>query len=329
MRRRTLLAVGSVAAAFHAAGFAKDHAKRRLIGVLMHLAESDPEARLRLQAFTEGLVRAGWLVERNLSVVVGWSGGDAKKLVATAESLIKLSPEVLVVHTTAATKVVARLTSTIPTVFVQVSDPVGDGIVQSIRQPGGNITGFTNLEFSLGGKWLALLREMSPQLSEIGLLFNPQVTTFGKHIVEDAQRSGRHIGVGTHVLSVSNLAEVTESLKAWAEVPKRGLLVFPDAFLTPNRDHVVSLATKLQLPSISPFRYWAVSGALMSYGSDALDAHRRSASYVAAILKGASPSSLPVQYPTVYQLVINRGAAKALGIEIPTGLLARADELLE
>jgi putative ABC transport system substrate-binding protein len=250
---------------------------------------------------------------------------------AAAKALVASQPDLIVTHTTQPTAALQRETNTIPIVFLIVSDPVGSGFVASLPHPGGNITGFINLEASLGGKWIELLKEIRPDAKRAALMFNPDTATYSNYYLDPFVAAARVQGIEATAAPVRNAADIENAITSLSKQPNVGLAVMPDAFMAiqKNRDLMTQIAARQRLPVIFPYRYYVADGGLISYGIDQIDLYRRAAAYIDRILKGAKPSELPVQLPTRFELVVNMKVAKALGIDIPATLLARADEVIE
>jgi putative tryptophan/tyrosine transport system substrate-binding protein len=272
----------------------------------------------------------GWTDGVNAHIDLRWAEGNPRHMEAYAKDLIGLRPDVLFTRSTPATTALARNTKTIPIVFAVVSDPVGDGLADSLARPGGNVTGFTNAESSLTGKWLGLLKELTPATDRVAFIFDPKVAPGGgayytKLIQQDAASSG----VEAVPLPVHSADDIRHALDDFASNPNRGLIVLPDATSNNYRDLIITLAAKNRLPAIYAFRYFAEQGGLMSYGVDVEDLFRRSAGYIDRILKGAKAADLPIQLPEKFEFVINLKTAKALGLTIPSGVMAIADQVIE
>jgi putative ABC transport system substrate-binding protein len=294
--------------------------------VLMGIAD-DLEGQARIAVFRLALKALGWSEGRNIQFIYRWSGGDVAHARRFAKELIDLRSDVILANSTPIAAAVRETTHTTPTIFVQVSDPVTAGVVQSLARPGGNLTGFTNFEPSMASKWLELVKGIAPNITRVAYLFNPNTAPLiYARAVETAARSlsGKLIAA-----EVRNADEIEGVIEHFAREPDGALLVLPDLFTTTNRQSIVALAARYRLPAIYPFRYFIASGGLMSYGTETLETYRQAASYVSRVLKGENPGDLPVQAPSKYELVINLKTAKALGIEIPPALLARADEVIE
>jgi putative tryptophan/tyrosine transport system substrate-binding protein len=331
MRRREVIAGLAGAAGWPLAAQAQQPFRRmRHIGVLKYTAESDQASRAGAVAFEEELAKLGWLKGTDFLMDYRFGDGDAERTTALAKELVALAPDIVVSRGTPATRALLRETRALPIVFVSVSDPVGDRFVNSIARPGGNVTGFTNLEAAMAGKWLELLKEVAPGIKRVAALFNPDVATAGGtfylRAVADAAPS---FGVSVDAIEVRTTADIERGLEVLARASGGGLVGMPDPFVVAHRALAMDLAARYRLPAIYGFRNFAVEGGLMSYGVDLIDLDRRSSLYVDRILKGARPGELPVQAPTKFELVINLKTAKALGLTIPPTLLARADEVIE
>jgi putative ABC transport system substrate-binding protein len=310
------------------ASHAQADAVRRIV-MLTGMAEGDPEAHARVAAFQQGLRAFGWVDGRNVRVDFRWGSGDAGALRHLAKETVELKPDLIVGVTTPAVAALAQETRTIPILFVQVVDPVGRGFVGNLARPGGNITGFLNFEFPMGGKWLQTLKQTAPHVKRAALLYNPQTAPFGASFVQVAEAAAPGLQVEAVATTVRDVAEIEGKIAAFAGRPDGGLIVLPDLFNTLHRNEIVALATRHRLPGVYPFRYFAVSGGLISDGVDTADLFRGAAAYVDRIFKGAKVGELPVQGPTKFELVINLKTAKALGLELPHTLIARADEVIE
>jgi putative ABC transport system substrate-binding protein len=270
----------------------------------------------------------GWLDGQNAQIDVRWAASDDLTRFYAAE-IVSLKPDVIVANGTPASLALRQITQTIPIVFVQVTDPVGQKMVESLARSGGNLTGFTNYEFEMGGKWLQLLKEIAPRMARAVILFHPPTAPFAGSFQEPIEIAARSLSVEAFINAVSNDVEIANAIDSSARYPNSGLIVIPSIFMTVRRGMIAGLAARSGLPAIYPFRYYATSGGLMAYGVDVMELFRRSASYVDRILKGERPSDLPVQQPTKFELVINLKTAKALGLDVPPTLLARADEVIE
>jgi putative tryptophan/tyrosine transport system substrate-binding protein len=329
MRRRELITLfGSVAAAWPRAACAQQSERVRSVGVLIGTAD-DAEGQARAVLLRQGLSELGWSEGRNIRIDYRWAGGDAARAKADAAQLVSRKPDVIIATGTISLAAIQNETSTIPIVFVGVADPVGQGFVPSLAHPGGNITGFTDLDFSIGGKWLELIREIAPDLGRIAFIFNPEAAPFADKLGELMKPVARSLGINLMVSPTRDAAELDRALVAVSGEPKGGLIIDPDGFIAANRGLIISLAARYNLPAIYPFRVYAVAGGLLSYGYDYWEPWRWLPSYVDKILKGASPADLPIQRPTKFELIINLKTAKELGLTVPPQLLDRATELIE
>jgi putative ABC transport system substrate-binding protein len=322
LRRRDFITLlGGAAAAWPLAARAQQPERVRRIGVLMALAEDDPDSRPRVEAFQQGLEKLGWTLGRNLRIDYHWAGGDLERTRAAVAELMRLPPEVILAEGTPNLRLLRQRTSSIPIVFTVVSEPVAAGFVASLAHPGGNITGFTNLEPSMGEKWLELLKEISPRVSRAALVFNPDTIP--------VQAAADKFAVEVVVAPVRDLAQIEAVMTRVGREQDGGLILPPDSFTAAHRKLIVELAARYRVPAVYSFRFFAAEGGLISYGIDLVDQFRRAAAYVDRILKGEKPANLPVQQPTKFELVINLKTAKTLGIELPATLLARADQVIE
>jgi ABC-type uncharacterized transport system substrate-binding protein len=301
----------------------------RRIGVLMPFAPDDPEALLRVAALEQGLRDLGWVDSRNVHVDYRWATEDADRLRHEAAALVATSPDVILANSTPVLAELRKLTTTFPMVFVQVTDPVGSGFVPSLARPGGNVTGFTNFEFSISGKWLQTLKEVAPAVRRAAVLFNPQTAPFAEALLQPIEAAGQTFAVTTMAAPAADADAIKATVTAFAHTPDGGLIVLPDVSTAQHRDQIIALAAQHRLPAIYPYRYFAVSGGLISYGTDVADVFRRAAGYVDRIFKGEKPGDLPVQAPTKYETVVNLKTARALGLDRSPMLLARADEVIE
>jgi ABC-type uncharacterized transport system substrate-binding protein len=321
-RREFITLLGGAAAAWPLVARAQQF---RRVGVLVSTGTTDPSY---LAAFVQALRKLGWVDGQNLRLDIRWYETDPKRARAFATELVAIDPDVILTAGTSSLTILQSTTHTIPIVFLQVSDPVAQGFITSLAQPGGNITGFTAFEFGMGGKWLDLLKPISPDLARVAVLFHPQ-SPQSKLWVSSVEAAGASVGVEVMAAPVRDAAEVERSIGRLASQPNGGLIFPTDGFLTLNSKLVVDLAIRHRLPSISAIDLHLTNGALMYYGYVRPDQYRQAAVYVDRILRGAKPGDLPIQAPTKFELMINLKAAKALGIEVPMGLMLRADELVE
>jgi putative tryptophan/tyrosine transport system substrate-binding protein len=275
------------------------------------------------------LAELGWLTGRNLAIDYRWAAGDPAQMEAFARELVQLKPDVLVASTTPVVAALRREAGAIPIVFVVVSDPVGSGFVASLARPGGNITGFINIESSLGGKWLELIKEVAPRLDRVGAMFNPDTAPHASYYLQPLEAAALVLAVKPVPMPVRSAADVEQAVADLGAHPTGGLVVLPDAFTAVQRRVIITATAGAKVPAIYPFRFMAGDGGLISYGVDLIDLFRRAAPYIDRILKGSIPADLPVQQPTKFEFTINLKTAKALGLAIPPTLLARADEVIE
>jgi putative tryptophan/tyrosine transport system substrate-binding protein len=331
MKRRTFIAALGGAAAWPLVARAQQASPMRRIGILMGGTKGDSQNEVGLAAFTDALKELCWTDGHNIRIDIRWAAGNVERMKGLAKELVSLQPDLLVGHTTQPVAALQRETGTIPIVFLVVSDPVGSGFVASLPRPGGNITGFINIESSLGGKRIEVLKEVVPNVARAALMFNPDTATYFKYYLEPFEAAARLRGVEPIAAPARTAADIERVLANLTERPDAGLAVMPDAALATqkNRDLIISLGARHRLPTIYPYRFWVGDGGLVSYGIDQVDLFRRVPAYIDRILKGAKPAELPVQLPTRFELAVNLKTAKALGIEMPAMLLGRADEVIE
>jgi putative ABC transport system substrate-binding protein len=330
MRRREFIALVGAAAAWPLAARAQQPDRMRRIGVLMAHPENDPEFQAYVAAFRDGLQKLGWTEGRNIRIDARWGAlDDAEARQRSAMELIALKPDLIVTQNTPPTASMLRQTRTIPVVFVVVADPVGSGFVESLARPGGNATGFTIMEPTTTGKWLALLKEIAPRVNRAAFLFNPATTPYADIYVNPFKAAAASLGLEAVLALVHDSAELNTVIAAQAREPNGGLIVMPDGFLNVHRAEVIVLAARYHLPAVYPWRFFAEQGGLLSYGSEQRGLFRLAATYVDRILKGEKPSQLPVQAPVEYELVINLKTAKALGLTVSHALLTSADQVIE
>jgi putative tryptophan/tyrosine transport system substrate-binding protein len=332
MRRREFIGlVGVATVARPIVARAQQASRMRRIGLLTTFSDSDALAEGWLTAFRKGLDELGWRDGYNVQIDYRRAAGDAERLAAFAKDLVTLQPDVVFAVTTPAVASLLRETHTLPIVFAQVSDPVGSGFAASLARPGGNVTGFTNIniEASIGGKWLELVTQIAPAVRRVIMIYNPPTAPFANYYLRPFEAAGTAQGVQARPAAVDSDTEIENTLDSLAREPGGGFVVLPDTFTGIHRDQIVSLAAHYRLPAVYPFRWFAEIGGLLSYGIDSDDMFRRAASYVDRILKGEKPAELPVQAPTKFEMVINLKTAKALGIGVPPMLLATADEVIE
>jgi putative ABC transport system substrate-binding protein len=326
IRRREFIFLLGYAAAWPLAARAQQPDRVRRVGVLMGISD-DPEGQARIAVFRQALQALGWTEGRNVQFIYRWSAGDAEHARPFAKELLDLRSDVILANSTPVAIAVRDATQTTPTVFVQVSDPVTAGVVQSLERPGGNLTGFTNFEPSIANKWLELLKGVAPNIMRVAYLFNPDTAPlFYAKAVETGAPS---LSIRPFAAAVHNTAEMERTIEQFAREPDGALLVLPDLFTATNRQSIITLAARHRLPAVYPARYFVASGGLMSYGVEMLETYRQAASHVDRILRGERPSDLPVQQPTNFELVINLKTVKALGVTVPPSLLTRANEVIE
>jgi ABC-type uncharacterized transport system substrate-binding protein len=328
-RREFITLLGGATAVWPLAARAQKSERMRRIGVLMGLVASDPEAQSRAAAFESSLRELGWVKGRNLGIEYRWAGGGENVLRDHAAELLAMAPDLILANSTPVTAALREDSRAVPIVFTQVVDPVGAGFVDSLARPGGNLTGLTSFEFSIGTKWLEALKQTAPRVTRVALVFNPQSAPYADLFLRPVEAAAPSFLVASTGAAVRDPDDVDRVFDTLAREPNGGLMVLPDISMTNYRESIIALAARHRVPAVYPFRYFAASGGLMSYGTDVVDVFRRAAAYVDRILKGASPGELPIQAPTKYELVINLKTAKALGLEVPPMLLARADEVIE
>jgi len=326
-RRQFITLLGGAAVSWPLAARAQTK-RMRLIGVLMGLVANDPEAQSRVVAFENGLRELGWVKGRDLSIEYRWAG-DGNLLRDDAAELLAMAPDLILANSTPVTAALRGQSQAVPIVFTQVTDPVGQGLVPNLAHPGGNLTGFTSFEFSIGTKWLEALKQTAPRVTRVALVFNPQSAPYADLFLRPVEAAAPSFSVASIRAAVRDPADVDRVFDALAREPNGGLVVLPDISMINYREAVIALAARHHVPAIYPFRFFAASGGLMSYGTDVTEVFRRAATYVDRVLKGTTPGELPIQAPTKYELIINLKTAKALGIDVPPSLLARADEVIE
>ena len=327
-RRELLVALGAAAAVGPLAARAQQGERMRRIGVLMPFAEDNPVGQARLAAFRQGLLQLGWADGRNVRIDSRWGAGDASLTRTYARELVALAPDVLMAVSSGAVAPLREVTRTVPIVFAVVADPVGAGFVENLAQPGGNVTGFLGYEYTLSGKWLELLKEIAPRVTRVAVLRDSAIAA-GPAQFAVIQAVAPSLGVELRPADMRNAGEIERAITAFAGSSNGGLIVTGSPSATIHRNLIITLAARHQLPAVYYDRFYVTGGGLISYGADYLDGCRRAAGYVDRILRGEKPADLPVQAPTKYELVINLKTAKALGLEVPPTLLARADEVIE
>ena len=326
-RRDFIMLLGGAGAAWPLAARGQLPEKMRRIAVLMNTGADESESQARLAAFMQGLQELGWAAGRNLRIDYRWSVGDAARLRKDAEQLVALRPEVILSGVGPTTFILQQVTRTIPIVMAQGIDPVGSGYVESLARPGGNITGFIQFEYSLAGKWMELLKEVAPGITRVGVLREPGPAAIGQWAM--IQAVAQSLGAELKPIDLRDASEIERAVTAFARLPNGGLIVAVSAASLIHRDLIIALAAEHRLPVVYAYRVFVTSGGLITYGPDIASQYRRAAGYVDRILKGEKAADVPVQAPTKYELVINLKTAKALGLEVPPTLLARADEVIE
>jgi putative tryptophan/tyrosine transport system substrate-binding protein len=329
MRRREFITlIGGALAAKPSVMQAQQSALKR-IGVVVNNEEHDSDGQARVTAFREGLGELGWIEGHNCHLDYRWGAGDPDRARDDVAELISLSPDIILANGTIALSALQKITQTMPIVFVVVTDPVGAGFVQSLARPGGNITGFSTFEPEIGGKWLEILHEASPETRRVAVLFEPGFQGFAA-LLQAVERLAPSMGITTSSVAFRDpSSDIETAIAAFAKDGMGGLIVLPSGTNTIARKMLFELALRYHLPAVYPFRLFAIDGGLMAYGFDPRDLFRRGASYVDRVLKGEKPADLPVQAPTKYELVINLKTAKATGVAIPGTMLARADDVIE
>jgi ABC-type uncharacterized transport system substrate-binding protein len=327
-RREFILALGGAAASWPLAARGQQAERMRRIGVLMNQAMDDPEGQARLAAFLQELQQLGWTDGRNLRIDFRWGAGDAERTRRYAAELVALAPDVILGSTSPAVAGLQQATSTVAIVFVQLADPVGAGFVDSLARPGGNATGFTLFEYGISGKWLELLKDIAPRVTRAAVLRDPAIAA-GSGQLGAIQSVAPSFGVELSPIGVRDAGEIERAVTTFASGSNGGLLVVGSPLAIVHRELIITLAARHRLPAVYSDRVFVTGGGLISYGPDRADQYRRAAGYVDRILKGEKPADLPVQTPTKYELAINLKTAKALGLEIPSSVLARADEVIE
>jgi putative tryptophan/tyrosine transport system substrate-binding protein len=329
MRRREFITLlGGAAVALPMVARAQQSERMRRIGVLMALAADDPEGQARLTAFVQGLQELGWTDGRNVQIDYRWPAGDAERIRRYAAELAALAPDIILAGGGAVVPSLLQATRTIPIVFTQTPDPVGAGFVESLARPGGNVTGFTVFEYGIGAKWLELLKEIAPHVTRAAVIRDAAIAS-GIGQWGAIQTAAPSFGVELRPVDVRDATEIERAVAAFARSPNGGVIVAASTLAIVHRELITTLAARHKLPAVYSNRFSVRSGGLISYGPDSVDPHRRAAGYVDRILKGEKAADLPVQAPTKYELVINLKTARALGLEMPAAVLARADEVIE
>ena len=330
-RREFIALLGGAAAAwpFTAQAQSPDRNRIRRIGVLTFSSENDPEGTGHIAAFREGLQGLGWTDGRNIRIDIRWTSGEVGPMQTFAKELVGLQPDVFLAISTPAVKAALNETRTVPIVFTQVTDPVAQGLVESLERPGGNITGITIFEPEIGGKWLQVLKEIAPMTARAAVIFNPNTAPYYRLYMRSIEAAAVALGVKVLEAPVQSRAEIETAIAMLAREPGGGVITMSDLFPVVHRDLIIALTARYRLPAVYFLRSLVTDGGLISYGVDLTDMQRRAATFVDRILKGAKPADLPVELPTKFALVINQTTAKTLGLNIPLTLLTRADEVIE
>jgi putative ABC transport system substrate-binding protein len=329
MRRRAFIALLGGAAAWPLAARGQNAGRARRIGALISAMENDPAYRVNWAAFMEALAMLGWSDGQNLRIEARWGAADAETMQQAAKELVALQPELIFSQNTPTTAALLQQTRSIPIVFAQVVDPVGTGFTASLSRPGGNVTGFLNLEASVAGKWLELLKEIAPRVARAAFVFHPATAPFADYFLNPFKTAASSLRLEAIAAPVADLSALDAMAGAQASAPNGGLVVMPDSYLVAHRAEVASLAARHRLPTVYPFRTFAEVGGLLSYGNQMPENYRRAATYVDRILKGANPGELPMQAPVQFELVINLKTARMLDLDVPVQLQQRADEIIE
>jgi putative ABC transport system substrate-binding protein len=331
MKRREFIAgIGSAAMLpeWPGAARAQQGGRMRRIGILTTRSSDDPSFQSSYAVFAEALAHAGWVEGRNISIERLFGAADAERITAYGAELVARSPDVIVCNGTQITAILKRQTSSIPVVFVNVADPVAGGFVASFAHPGGNITGFTSEEFSFSGKWLNLLKDLAPGVRTVMVLYNPGNSNWEGYL-RTLERAAPTAGISIRAAPAADIGEMERHIESFARHEGVGMIVVPNGQTLLNREAIAALAVRHRLPAVYPYKSFATSGGLASYGSDDGDLYRRAAQYVDRILRGANPADLPVQAPTKFEFVLNLKTAKAMGLTVPTSVQLLADELIE
>jgi putative ABC transport system substrate-binding protein len=327
--RRDFITLLGGAAMWPVAARAQQPQRMRRVGVLLNTYADDPENPARITALGQALQELGWTDGRNLRIDYRFAGNDVDRTRRFASELVALVPDVVLTEGAVVTNVLQQTSRTLPIVFVLTSDPVGDGLVTSLARPGGNTTGFALWEFGIGVKWLQLLKDIAPNVTRAALIRDPRLTLVQVGQFGAIQGAAPLLGVELSPIDARDTGDVERGIAAFAGAPNGGLILLSGAWAAPYRELFIMLAAKHRLPAVYPFAYFVTSGGLTSYGPDTTEPFRSAAGYIDRILKGAKPADLPVQYPTRYRTVLNMKTAKALGLDVPTAVLLRADEVIE
>jgi putative ABC transport system substrate-binding protein len=329
MRRREFIkAITAWAAGWPLTARAQQSERVRRIGVLMSLAADDREGQARLAAFLQTLQELGWIDGRNVHIETRWCAGDGERVRKYTAEIVALTPDVILASGGSVVGVLLQATRTIPIVFTQTPDPIGAGFVDNLARPGGNATGFSNFDYNAGGKWLELLKQIAPAVTRVAVIRDPE-TPQGIGQFSAIHSLAPALELDVSPVNTRDPGELEHIIAGIANSPNSGLIVTGSNFAIAHREAIIKLAGQYKLPAVYPVRFFVIAGGLISYGPDGIEPHKRAASYVDRILRGEKPADLPVQTPTKYEMVINLRTAKALGLNVPAPLLARADEVIE
>lgn len=330
-RREFITLLGGVAAAWPPLAVRAQRSSDRTarVGVLMGIGEGDPEAGPRVEALEQGFYELGWIKGRNLQLDYRWTAGDPDRALLFAKEIVELKPDLIVVHSTPAVKALRQLTTTIPMVFVLIADPIGSGFVQNLSHPGGNITGFMNVDSPMTSKWLELIVEIAPKTRQVALIYNPNTASFYQDFLRTFDAAAPKFNVHGIATPVTDADGIERTIKELGQLSDTALFVLPDVFVQVHRALIIRLVEQYRIPAIYPYRFFPTSGGLLSYGIDTVIVFRQAAGYADKILKGATPNDLPVQAPLSFKLIVNLKAAHAIGLSIPESFLLRADEVIE
>jgi putative ABC transport system substrate-binding protein len=328
-RREFITLLGGAAVAWPLTAHAQQHERVRRIAFIMNLPEDDVWSKRCVAAFQKGLAELGWVEGRNVHIDYRWATTDPRSTVISVAELVALAPDIILASATEALAACQKATSTIPIVFVSVSDPVGQGFVTSLERPGGQITGFSAFEFSMGGKWMELLKEIEPSIRHVVVLFNPKTAPYFPLFMSSIETAAATFGVKLTPAPVQDFTEIESVMMSLGSEPNRGMICPSDSYTSTNRKTIITLAARHSIPAVFAWREFVTDGALICYGFDRVDMYRQSPVYVDRILKGTKPMDLPVQQPTRFELAINLKTAKAMGLDVPPMLLTRADEVIE
>jgi len=328
VRRRLFLLSAGAFLAGPLAVIAQQAGKMRRIGVLSGTGAANPDTQANIAAFVKSLQSFGWTVGAGVTIDYRWSAGDPARARLYAKELVALAPDVILASGYAPVAALHKESVTIPIVFTRLSDPVGQGLVASLAHPGGNVTGFTNFDVAMGGKWLQILKEVAPSIARVAVLANPETSTLNAWFRSIKAVAGS-LAIELVAAPVRDQDGIERAIKEIGRKAGGGLIIPPDGFTIEHRAEVITLAAKFRVPAIYPFRVFAANGGLVSYGVDTDEQFRQAASYIDRILRGARPADLPVQQPNKFEMVINLNTAKALGLNVPQAMLSRADEVIQ